>query len=971
MASDTSPDTPADPRLTEADAERIKASVLLPQTAFPMRGNLPKREPDWLKHWEDIDLFAKLRAQATGREKFTLHDGPPYANGDLHIGHALNKILKDIINRSQQMQGKDAHYVPGWDCHGLPIEWKIEEKYRAAGKDKDAVPIVEFRKECRDFAAHWVSEQTTQFRRLGINGNWDHPYLTMHYEAEGQIVRELGKFLENGGLYAGSKPVLWSVVEKTALADAEVEYHDHKSVTIWVKFPVVSSPNAALHGASAVIWTTTTWTIPGNRAMAFNEELTYGIYQVDEVAEGSLAQVGEKLIFADELAQSIADAAKITTLTRLSDAGDLTGTLCAHPLRGQGFDHDVPLFHGDYVTADAGTGLVHIAPGHGIEDYELAHLKHGVDVPRTVDETGAYYEHVPLFAGLTVFSAPDKKGKVKDGTALGPILKAMIDAGGLLAKGKVEHSYPHSWRSKAPLIYRNTPQWFISMETNDLRDKALKSIDETAFYPAQGQRRLRSMIETRPDWCVSRQRVWGVPLPIFVSKATGEPLRDPVVIERIAAAYDAEGGDAWFTSPASRFLGNQYNADDYEQVQDVVEVWFDSGSTHAFVLEAREELKWPADLYLEGSDQHRGWFHTSLLESAGTRGRAPYDAVLTHGFTMDEQGRKMSKSLGNGIAPADVTKQWGADILRLWVVSTDYADDQRIGPTILKHTADAYRRFRNTLRFILGNLNGFSTAQAVAYDDLPEPERWVLNRLSELDGFVRDRMNSYDFHAVYQELHNFCANDLSAIYFDIRKDSLYCDGADSLTRRATQTVLAELFTCLTRWTAPFLSFTAEEAYLEQQQAEQTAGIADGLATLQSVHLEQFPDLPSAWAAPALAERWQTILDIRTVIMAALEPKRADKAIGSSLQSAPVVHLSEEAASALGDNNLADVAIVSDVTLRVGDLPDDAVRVEGVDGVAVAFASAEGSRCERCRKYTPEADDNALCARCETVMKDAA
>ncbi|MGB0844472.1 MAG: isoleucine--tRNA ligase, partial [Alphaproteobacteria bacterium] len=621
-------------------SQDYKNSVILPKTDFPMRGNLPKREHDWIKFWADLKLFDRLREDSKGREKYILHDGPPYANGDIHIGHALNKILKDVINRSRQMTGYDAHYVPGWDCHGLPIEWKVEEKYRDAGKDKDDVDVVEFRQECRDFAASWIEKQIPQFKRLGIEANWVNPYKTMNFESEGTIVRELGKFLMNGGLYNGSKPVLWSVVEKTALADAEVEYYDHKSVTIWVKFPVVSSPNPKLAGASVVIWTTTVWTIPANRAMAFNQDLAYGIYEVKEVAEGSLATVGEKLIVADDLAEAVAKQAKIVDLARVDDAGDLTGTIAAHPLSGMGFEHDVPMYHGDYVTAEAGTGIVHIAPGHGVEDWELATLEHGMEVPQTVDEAGFYYKHVPMFAGLSVY---DSKGK--QGTALGPILKAMIDAGNLLAKGKQEHSYPHSWRSKAPLIFRNTSQWFISMETNDLRDKALKALDDTAFYPPRGQQRLSAMIASRPDWCVSRQRVWGVPLPIFVSKETGEPLRDQKIVDRIADAFDKEGGDVWFNSPMSRWLGNDYNPDDFEQVKDVVEVWFDSGSTHAFVLEKREELKWPADLYLEGSDQHRGWFHTSLLESCGTRGRAPYDGVLTHGFVLDQHGKKMSKSI--------------------------------------------------------------------------------------------------------------------------------------------------------------------------------------------------------------------------------------------------------------------------------------------------------------------------------------
>ncbi|MBL6771967.1 MAG: isoleucine--tRNA ligase [Alphaproteobacteria bacterium] len=940
----------------------FRDTVTTPETAFPMRGNLPTREPEWLAHWEKMDLFNRLREESAGRPKFVLHDGPPYANGNLHIGHALNKILKDVINRSHQMLGKDAHYVPGWDCHGLPIEWKIEEQYRERGQDKDEVDVVEFRRECRDFAQGWVEEQTRQFKRLGVLGNWDQPYLTMHYDAEAQIVRELGKFLLDGQLYKGNKPVLWSVVEKTALADAEVEYYPHKSVTIWVKFPVKSAPQPELVGASAVIWTTTTWTIPGNRAMAFHDDIAYGVYRVDAVAEGSLAQVGERLIIADETAEATAASAKIEAWTREDLKVDLTGVITAHPLAEQGFDHAVPMFHGDYVTTEQGTGLVHIAPGHGFDDWQLATVQHGVEVPMTVAEDGAFYDHVPLFCGLTVY---DQKGK--DGTALGPILRALIEAGGLLAKGKLEHSYPHSWRSKAPLIFRNTAQWFISMEEKGLRAGALKALGDTGFVPEQGRNRITSMIESRPDWCVSRQRVWGVPLPIFVRKSDGQPLRDPKVIERIAEAYELEGGDAWFNSPPSRFLGNDYDPDDFEQGRDVVEVWFDSGATHSFVLEKRPELKWPADLYLEGSDQHRGWFHSSLLVGVGTRDRAPYDAILTHGFVLDEKGNKMSKSLGNVTAPDDVAKDFGIDILRLWVVASDYSDDLRIGPAILKHSADAYRRFRNSLRFILGNLGDFQPSQSVAYDDLPELERWVLHRLSELDALVRTSAEAYDFHRLYTELHNFCAVDLSALYFDIRKDALYCDAPDSLRARAARTVLAECFSCLTAWLAPILCFTAEEAWLTRREDE--AELPEKLVDTDSVHLRVIPEIPVQWSNAALADKWADVFAVRRVITTALEPMRQEKTIGSSLQAAPRVFLSPDKAAALADVDFTEVAIVSGVTIETGEGPADAVRVEDIAGVAVTPQLAAGEKCQRCWQVLPEVSTHPdhLCARCDVAV----
>ncbi|MGY9002037.1 MAG: isoleucine--tRNA ligase, partial [Rhodospirillales bacterium] len=776
-----------------------KSTIFLPKTDFPMKAGLAAREPETLKRWEDSDLYGQLRTQSKGREKFILHDGPPYANGHLHIGHALNKILKDVINRSQQMMGKDAPYVPGWDCHGLPIEWKIEEKYRAKGKDKDNVPIVQFRQECREFAAKWIDVQREEFQRLGILGDWANPYTTMTYAAEAQIVRELSKFLMDGSLYRGAKPVMWSVVEKTALAEAEVEYHDHTSTTIFVRFPVKTTTQKELKGASIVIWTTTPWTMPGNRAVAFGPEYDYSIFKVDVITEGSLAVVGERLVLAGPLADAVKEAAGIEEWTLEGPATGLEGAVCNHPLNGQGYDFDVPVLAADFVEMDTGSGFVHIAPGHGADDWELG-IANNIAIPDTIGGDGLFFDHVPLFAGKHVFKVNPE------------VIETLKEAGGLIASGNLVHSYPHSWRSKAPLIFRNTPQWFISMDKAGLRDKALKAIDETHFIPAAGRNRLQGMIETRPDWCVSRQRAWGVPITVFVNKSTGEPLRDQVVLDRIIDAIEAEGADAWFVSEPSRFLSPDYDAADYEQITDILDVWFDSGSTHAFVLENREDLSWPAQLYLEGSDQHRGWFHSSLLESCGTRGRAPYEAVLTHGFVMGADGQKMSKSLGNITSPQDVIKQQGADILRLWVVGSDYSDDLRIGPEILKQHADVYRRLRNTLRYLLGNLNEFEESEKLDLGEMPELEQLVLHRIWELDRLIRQSCNDYDFHSLFGELHNFCSVELSAFYFDIRKDSLYCDGKNSIRRRAARTVLDTLFNCLTAWFAPFICFTAEEAW---------------------------------------------------------------------------------------------------------------------------------------------------------------
>ncbi|MBV9151728.1 MAG: isoleucine--tRNA ligase, partial [Alphaproteobacteria bacterium] len=922
-----------------------------------MRGGLPQLEPKLVERWQTMRLYDMLRAASQGREKFVLHDGPPYANGDLHLGHALNKILKDVINRAQQMQGKDAPYVPGWDCHGLPIEWIVEEKYRAKNQTKDSVPIAQFRQECRDFAAYWVEEQKKQFQRLGVIGDWDNPYLTMSFDAEAQIVREIGKFLTNGGLYKGAKPVLWSVVEQTALAEAEVEYHDHRSNTVWVRFAILAPSRPELAGASAVIWTTTPWTLPGNRAIAYSPDLEYAVVRVDAVGEKSRAKPGEKLLLAVPLIEEAAKQAGIEaqTIEARFPGSALAGTVARHPLHGQAYDFPVPLLAADFVAADTGTGLVHIAPGHGADDWELGQAN-GLPVPDTVGPDGVYLPNVPLFARHAVYK-PDGK----PGDADRVVIEAVEKAGGLLARGTLLHSYPHSWRSKAPLIFRNTPQWFISMSANGLRDKALKAIDETRWIPPQGKNRIAAMIESKPDWCVSRQRSWGVPIPVFVNKKTGEPLRDMAVVERVADAVEREGADVWYSADASRFLGNQYDPTEWDKVTDIIEVWFDSGSTHAFVLEKRPELKWPASLYLEGSDQHRGWFNSSLLESCGTRGRAPYEAVLTHGFVLDEEGRKQSKSLGNVIAPQDVMQTSGADILRLWVVASDYSEDLRIGPEILKHMGDAYRRLRNTLRYLLGALAGFSEEEAVAPEASPDLDRWVLHRLSELDRIVRQGIADYDYHAIFTALHNFCAVDLSAFYFDIRKDRLYCDGADDPRRRATRTVLDRTFDCLVRWLAPILCFTAEEAWLARH----------GDTPDRSVHLELFTEVPSAWYDPALGERWAQLRDMRRVVTGALELERAQKRIGSSLQASVEIYAPNPLVAASHDVDLAELCITSAATVKTGAPPDGAFSLPDVPNVGVVVSLADGERCERCWRVLPEVghvpghDD--LCHRCADVI----
>ena len=933
--------------MSEKPAADYKQTVFLPQTSFPMRGGLPKKEPEILAYWQEIDLYNKLRAERADAEKFILHDGPPYANGQLHIGHALNKILKDVINRSQSMLGKNANYVPGWDCHGLPIEWKIEEQYRKKGKDKDEVDITEFREECRSFAAHWLDVQSEEFKRLGVLGDFDNPYKTMRYESEALIAREIGKFLMNGGLYRGAKPVMWSPVEKTALAEAEVEYADHKSTTIYACFEIKKASVEQLIGARIVIWTTTPWTMPGNRALAYGNDIDYVCFSVAEVADGALAKPGDRLVVASDLLDDTLKAAKIEAISEeLRFTGEkLAGLIAAHPLADHGYDHDVPAFAGDYVTTEQGTGFVHIAPGHGPEDYELAHIKHGVAVPDTVNEDGTLADHLPLYAGMHVLRDNRK------------IAEDMAEKNSLIAIGELVHSYPHSWRSKAPVIYRNTAQWFISMSENNLRDIALAEIEKTAFYPPAGQTRLSSMIAGRPDWCLSRQRAWGVPIPVFVHKASGEPLRDEAVMARIVEAFEQEGCDIWFTAPPSRFLGNDYNEDDYEQVKDIADVWFDSGSTHAFVLEARDDLQSPADLYLEGSDQHRGWFHSSLLESCGTRGRAPYKGVLTHGFVLDEQGRKMSKSLGNVIVPQKIIEQNGADILRLWVVSSDYYDDLRIGPEIIKRQTDHYRRIRNTLRYLLGALDGYDGSEDVDFSELPELEQWVMHRLSAIDSAVREKSAAYDFHGVFTTLHDFCNSDLSAFYFDIRKDRLYCDAPESVERRATRMVMARTFESLVGWIAPILCFTAEEAW----QAYQGNGGT-------SIHMRTYAPVADQWVNEALGAKWSAIRKIRSVVTSAIEQARNDGLVGGSLQATSQLYLSAENASLLAGQDLAGLFITSASELAQGEAPEGAFSLDDVAGVSVVIAVATGGKCGRCWKVLEEvSEDKPICQRCDDVI----
>ncbi len=926
---------------SKTNADFYKETVFLPKTEFPMRGELPKKEPEILARWQAMDMYAALRKASAGRKKWILHWGPPYANGHAHMGHAFTKTLKDVVNRSYQMLGHDAPLVPGWDCHGLPIEWKIEEKYRAEGKNKDDVDPLTFRAECRAFAKEWADIQSAEFQRLGVCADWKDPYLTMTHGAEAQIVREIHKFLLNGLLYRGVKPVMWSTVEKTALAEAEVEYHEHKSVTVWAKFPVRHTRHKPLENASVVIWTTTPWTLPSNRAIAYGPDMQYALYEVKSVLPDAKAKVGNRLLLSIKLADDVKAKAKIESWEEemTFKGSDLEGMVCAHPLNGQGYDFDVPLLSGDFVTDDTGTGFVHIAPGHGEDDYYL-YLKYfgARDIPDNVSDDGKFREHVPLFAGKEIYT---QKGELGDGNFA--VIKAFDEVGAMLAKGNLKHEYPHSWRSKAPVIFRTTPQWFIALDDkNNLRQKALKAIAETRWVPPQGENRIRAMIEQRPDWCISRQRAWGVPIALFIDKGTGEALKDEAVLKRIGDTFDAEGSDAWWARDAQYFLGDTYKAENYDQIFDIVDVWFESGCTHAFVLEGRN-LPWPADLYLEGSDQHRGWFHSSLLEACGTRGKAPYKSVLTHGFVLDEKGYKMSKSLGNVVDPNEMIAQYGADIVRLWALLSDYKEDIRIGKDTIKNTADIYRRLRNIFRFLLGALDGFTEAEKVNdYAAMPELERLTLHQLAEMDAQVRGYIENYEFSRLAHTLHNFCV-ELSGFYLDIRKDRLYCDRPDLFERRACRTVLAHIFECLCTWLAPLLAFTADEAWSHRP---------DVFGKSESVHLQTFPMIPKEWRNEALAVKWETVRAVRRVILGALEPRRADKTIGSSLEASPEIYLDASVAASVADIDWAEVAITSQASI-IKNAPDGAFTLPDTPGIAVAFKKAEGQKCLRCWKILPE------------------
>ena len=917
-----------------------KENLNLPKTSFSMKANLPHKEPGIVEFWDKINLYKQLREQSKGKEKFILHDGPPYANGYIHMGTALNKILKDVVTRFHQMNGKDSNYVPGWDCHGLPIEWKIEEQYKKDKKNKDEIPIPEFRKECREFANKWIDVQKKEFKRLGVVGDWENYYSTMSFDAEASIVRELGKFLLEGSLYKGFKPVLWSTVEKTALADAEVEYKDHTSNTIYVGFKVESSKIKILNDSQIIIWTTTPWTIPANRALAYNKNLDYTVIEINDSSSNFNNQ---KIVVASKLLDTIIKGCELKKYKKIDSfkGEDFKETICSHPFKDLGYEYQVPMLDAQFVTLEQGTGIVHCAPSHGPDDFNLC-LKHGIKSVDTIDDNGRYTKYIPKFEGIHVFKADEI------------IIEKLKDCKKLLSNGKLTHSYPHSWRSKAPLLHRATPQWFISMESHKLRNIALKAIDETKFYPRRGKIRIRSMIETRPDWCVSRQRVWGVPLPIFISKKTGEPLKDLEVIENIAKIYEKEGSDCWFSDNPQRFLGKKYNKEDFIKSNDIVEVWFDSGSTHTFVLEKRKDLKWPASMYLEGSDQHRGWFHSSLLESCGTRKRAPYESVLSHGFVVDGKGLKMSKSTGNVISPNDILQKYGADILRVWASASDYAEDLRIDFNILDQHAESYRKIRNTFRFLLGNLQDKKTDLDFTNLDIsnwPELEIYMLHQIYELDKKIKNYFKEYSFHKLYKELLQFCSQDLSAFYFDIRKDALYCEPVNSKIRKASIKFLNITLDILLRWFAPIISFTTEEIYKIIYNNE------------KSIHLENFSTIPEKWLNKSLGNKWNQLKLVRQVCNIAIEVKRTNKELGSSLEADLEIFLDKKYLDLVKNIDLSEFCITSKAKAQIlnGQKDLELFKLENIQGIGVLVKKAVGNKCPRCWKIFEES-----CNRCKNA-----
>ncbi|MDR0552516.1 MAG: isoleucine--tRNA ligase [Holosporales bacterium] len=932
--------------MEESNQKRqLRDTVFLPRTDFPMKGNLASQEPSILAKWREIGLFKKLREKSAGREKFILHFGPPYANGHTHIGHSLIGVLKDAVNKSYQMLGYDAPLVIGWDCHGLPIEWKIEENYLKNGKKRDEIPVLEFLSKCREFAAMWSSIQKEEFSRLGIVFDEENPYSTMDKKSEAIICEKFFEIYKKGLVYKGKKPIMWSVVERTALAEAELEYKDKVSDAIYVKFPIRKTNEKGLDGVCAVIWTTTPWTIPANKAIAYSENFSYSVVKAND----------EKYLIAKELVSQFVNDVGLSEYEVIGNINGekLKGTVCEHPLKAIGYTLEVPMLPGSHVTIDAGVGLVHTAPAHGLEDFALG-SEYGLEIEDIVNDDGTIVSSLPLFGGIHVFKVGQN------------VIDELRKSGTLIHASQIVHSYPHSWRSKAPLIFKTTGQWFISI--GKIRNKLLAAIDETKWYPSGYENRIRSMVEKRPDWCISRQRKWGVPIALFLHNTTGDVLVDDRVFANVLKSIEEEGLEAWHSHDVSYFLdGTGYNPDNYSKVVDTLEVWFESACSHHYVLEERDYLQWPADLYFEGSDQHRGWFQSSLVESVCLNGRAPYNEVATNGFVLDQNGKKMSKSLGNVVSPQDVTEKYGSDILRLWCLTADYSEDTRIGEEILKRNMDVYRRYRNTLRYLLGVLCEYDENNKLDYSALPELEKLILHNLFELNQLMIKCIKSYSLQIFYTQLHTFCSNTLSSFYFDIRKDCIYCDSKDNSTRNSCIAVMNQIFICLVHWLAPALSFTAEEAW---QHYKLNSGSA-------SIHLNDFPKIPDEWRDEGLFNKWEIVKNARKSITAALEIERSAKTIGSGLEAKIYIYSSNpNITKILLSVNIAEIAIVSEANIITAQIPSNANVINEDDDIGVVVKKANGAKCDRCWKIlenvssgtSSEFGNLSLCKRCQNAIE---
>ncbi len=920
-----------------------KDTIRIPKTKFSIYGNLNIKEPEILKRWESVNIYKKLREKALGKAKYILHDGPPYANGHIHTGHAMNKILKDIIIRAKSILGYDAPFVVGWDCHGLPIEWKIEEEYKKQKINKKDIDINEFRQKCRDFALNWLNIQREEFKRLGLLADLDNPYNTMDFSSESAILKEIKTFLMNDYLYFGFKPVLWSVVEETSLAEAEVEYQEHESDTAFVAFEIVKSSNDKLVGTKAVIWTTTPWTLPANRAIAYGENIEYCLILVKET-ENELIAKGSKFVVAESRLADFVKEVGVQEFDILEKFVGLPNLELKHPLHGKGYDFVVKAFSGDFVTTDTGTGIVHIAPSHGEDDWRLGKT-HNLEMPMLLHSNGVFKESVPLFAGEHIFKVNQH------------VLEELKINGSLLNYSKMKHSYPYSWRSKKPLIYNLTRQIFVSLEKHDLREKALKELETVSFFPKSGLTRIKSMVGNRPDWCISRQRAWGVPIAIFFNKETFEPLKDEETMDNIIRAFEKKGASAWFEGDPYEFLSSKYKKEDYQPVFDVVDVWFDSGCTQSFVLEERKELQAPADMYLEGSDQHRGWFQSSLLNSVVKRGITPFRALFTHGFVLDGKGQKMSKSLGNTIVPEDIIRETGADILRIWVASSDFHEDVKISKEIINQQKDIYKKIRNTMRYLIANTINNDAVVDVDCDKLPALEKYLLFRLQQMEEkFICTFEHDFDFHNLFITLHSFCSNDLSAFYFDIRKDVLYCDGDNSHTFKSSITVLRILLDRLLLLFAPFIPFTVDE-------------VAEEIGRKESVHLQTLKKGLAIKFENNFQQKWQKFLEIKKVVDSALEIQRKNSSIGSNLDASVSLYLSDEYKTLINEFglNLEEILLVSEVLLfSIQDATKESIfTLPDVSGVAVVSNIHNGIKCPRCWKKHRGKEE--LCQRCSLVV----